>query len=103
VIKAQYSAAEAMVQIGEATIGLGQGLADTGRALERARDKTEALTARAAALDELLASGAIEDPLAAGETHLDSELRELSTSRQVEEELEGLKRELPAPDTGRSA
>jgi phage shock protein A len=98
VIKAQYSAAEAMVQIGEATSGLGKGLAETGRAIERAQDKTEALTARAAALDELLASGALEDVLAGGATNLDRELEQLAASRQVDEELAALKKELPAPE-----
>ena len=99
VIKAQYTAAEAMVKIGEATSGLGEGLAETGRAIERARDKTESMTARAAALDELLASGVLEDVLAGGETSLDRELQELSASRQVDDELAALKRELPAPES----
>jgi phage shock protein A len=98
VLKAQYSAAEAMVKIGEATSGLGEGLAETGRAIERARDKTESMTARAAALDELLASDALEDVLAGGETHLDRELKALSAGQQVDEELAALKRELPAPE-----
>jgi phage shock protein A len=97
-IKAQYSAAEAMVKIGEATSGLGEGLAETGRAIERARDKTEAMTARAAALDELLASGAMDGALPGGETELDRELAKLSASRQVENELAALKKELPTPE-----
>src|SRR5213082_3177879 len=40
VIKAQYSAAEAQVRIGEAATGIGEQMADTGLAIERARDKT---------------------------------------------------------------
>jgi phage shock protein A len=63
------------------------------------RDKTEAMTARAAALDELLASGVMEDVLVGGETNLDRELKELAASRQVEEELAALKKELPAPES----
>jgi phage shock protein A len=101
VIKAQYSAAEAMVQIGEATTGLGKGLADAGRAIERARDKTEQMQARAAAIDELVASGTLVDQLAPGETAVDRELAELSRSAAVETELERLKRELEPAESQR--
>ena len=94
VIKAQYSTAEAMVQIGEATTGIGKGLAEAGRAIERARDKTEEMQARAAAVDELMASGTLSDQLGAGETPLDRELTQLSKSADVEAELERLRREL---------
>ena len=47
-IKAQYSAAEAQVRIGEAATGIGEQMADTGLAIQRAKDKTEQMTARAA-------------------------------------------------------
>ena len=96
VIKAQYSTAEAMVQIGEATTGLGKGLSDAGRAIERARDKTEQMQARAAAVDELIASGTLTDQLSPGETPLDRELAELSKSAAVDDELARLKGELEA-------
>ena len=39
VIKAQYSAAEAQVRIGEAATGIGEQMADTGLAIERAREQ----------------------------------------------------------------
>src|ERR671926_1162754 len=58
VIKAQYSAAEAQVRIGEAATGIGDQMADTGAAIQRARDKTQEMQARADAIDELTASGA---------------------------------------------
>ena len=60
VIKAQYSAAEAQVRIGEATTGLGEEMSDVGLALSRAQDKTEQMQARAAAVTELVDTGAIE-------------------------------------------
>ena len=95
-MKAQYAAAESMVQIGEATSGLGDGLAEAGRAIARARDKTEALTARAQALDELVAAG-VADGVLGGETHIERELAELTTARQVDDELAALRREIEAP------
>ena len=47
VVKAQYSAAEASVRIGEATTGPGRGDVGRGHALQRAQDKTEQMQARA--------------------------------------------------------
>src|ERR671936_1042469 len=61
VIKAQYSAAEAQVRIGEAATGIGRQMADTGAAIQRARDKTQEMQARADAIEELTATGALED------------------------------------------
>jgi phage shock protein A len=61
VIKAQYSAAEASVRINEAATGIGGQMADTGMAIQLAREKTEEMQARAAAVDELVTSGALED------------------------------------------
>jgi phage shock protein A len=97
-IKAQYSAAEAQVRIGEAATGIGDEMADTGLAIERARDKTEEMQARAAAVDELVASGALEDYTSTG-TELDRELAKVSASQQVDQELEKLKGELAGGET----
>jgi phage shock protein A len=96
VIKAQYSAAEAQVRIGEAATGIGEQMADTGLAIERARDKTEQMQARAGAVEELIAAGTLEDFTAGDQTQLDRELAELSTGRQVDAELEALKAEVGA-------
>ena len=61
VIKAQYSAAEAQVRISEAASGIGDDMADVGRAVERAKDKTQQMQARASAVEELTAAGALTD------------------------------------------
>src|SRR5436189_1807618 len=74
VIKAQYSAAEAQVRIGEAATGIGDQMADTGAAIQRAKDKTEQMQARASAVDELVSAGSLEDFTTGGETDLDREL-----------------------------
>ena len=93
VIKAQYSAAQAQVKIGEAATGIGRGMQDTGMAIQRARDKTEELQARASAIEELTASGALED-IGDSRTQLDRELSQISASGQVEDELAKLKAEV---------
>ena len=49
------------MRIGEAATGIGEQMADTGLAIQRAKDKTEQMQARAAAMDELIESGTLED------------------------------------------
>ena len=92
-IKAQYSAAEAQVRIGEAATGIGDQMADTGAAIQRARDKTEEMQSRADAIDELTASGALED-FTSDQTPLDRELAQMASTSQVDQELEQLKKEV---------
>jgi phage shock protein A len=94
VIKAQYSAAEAQVRIGEAATGIGEQMADTGLAIQRAREKTESMQARAGAIEELVESGTLEDITAGDRTALDRELDQLQASTQVDQELARLKGEL---------
>jgi phage shock protein A len=96
VIKAQYSAAEAQVRIGEAATGIGEQMADTGLAIQRAKDKTEQMQARAAAVEELIESGTLEDFTAGDQTALDRELAQLQAGTQVDRELEQLKAQLGA-------
>jgi phage shock protein A len=93
VIKAQYSAAEASARIGEAVTGIGSQMSDMGTALQRAKDKTEAMQARASAMDELVESGALQD-LTSDKNDIDRELAALSSTSQVDTELAKLKAEL---------
>ena len=94
VLKAQYSAAEAQVRVGEAATGIGSHMNDTGLAIQRAKDKTEELQARASAIDELTSSGALEDFTAGDQTQLDRELAKISSTSQVDDELAKLKAEV---------
>jgi phage shock protein A len=82
------------VRIGEAATGIGEQMADTGLAIQRARDKTEQMQARAAAVEELVESGTLEDFTAGGQTALDRELAQIQAGTQVDRELEQLKSEL---------
>ena len=93
VIKAQYSAAEAQVRIGEAATGIGEQMADVGLAVQRAKDKTEQMQARANAIDELTASGALTDLTSSGDD-IDRQLAQISQGGQVDDELAKLKAEL---------
>ncbi|MBV8733969.1 MAG: PspA/IM30 family protein [Solirubrobacterales bacterium] len=96
VIKAQYSAAEAQVRISEAATGVGEEMADVGLAMQRALDKTENMKARADAVSELESAGTFQDltALGPGEDDIDRQLRELSSTSEVDSELEKMKAEL---------
>ena len=99
VIKAQYSAAEAQVKIGEAATGIGEQMADTGLAIQRAKDKTAQMQARAGAIDELVEAGrSTTSPPT--QTDLDRELAQLSSKSQVDSELEAMKKELGSGRAG---
>ena len=94
VVKAQYSAAEAQVRIGEATTGLGEEMSDVGLALSRAQDKTEQMQARAAAVTELVDTGAIDDLTAPAGSDLDQQIAALTSGNQVDAELAKMKASL---------
>ena len=98
VIKAQYSAAKAQVRISEAATGVGEEMADVGLAMQRAVDKTEDMKARADAVSELQAAGTFEDltALGSGEDDIDRQLKELSSTSAVDDDLARLKAELGA-------
>jgi phage shock protein A len=91
-IKATYTAAEAQTKINEAMSGIGEEMGDVGMAIQRAEDKTAQMQARAGAIDELIASGALEDASAlnAGDD-ISRELQAMSSQSDVEAELAKLK------------
>ncbi len=93
VIKAQYSAAEAQVKIGEAATGISSEMADVGQAVQRAKDKTLDMQARADAINELTEAGALDDFTSSGDA-IDRQLAQISQSGQVDDELAKLKAEL---------
>ncbi len=97
-IKATYTAAEAQNRISEAFSGLGDELGDVGQAIQRAEDKTNQLKARAGAIDELLASGALDDPTGLAKDDITRELDALASASQVESELAALKASLPGAE-----
>ena len=73
-------------------------MGDVGMAIQRAQDKTEQMQARADALDELLASGALEDAtLPGGRDEIQSQLDALTAGHDVDDELARMKAQLPAP------
>jgi phage shock protein A len=93
VLKAQYTAAKAESSVGESAAGISQSAGDSGTELQRAQDKIATMQARAGAMDELLASGVLED--VGGDTDdIQQELDEAGTAAGVDKELAALKAEI---------
>jgi len=91
-IKATYTAAEAQSKINEAMSGIGEEMGDVGMAIQRAEDKTAQMQARASAIDELIASGALDDATSLNKgDDISRELEAMSSQSEVEAELARLK------------
>ena len=91
-IKANYTAAQAQTKINEALSGIGEEMGDVGLAIQRAEDKTTNMQARAGAIDELIASGALDDVSnPSGHDDISRELDSMSSQADVEAELAALK------------
>jgi phage shock protein A len=92
-MKASYTAAEAQTKVGEAVSGISTSMGDAGAAMQRAQDKIAGMQARAGAIDELLASGALTD-LDTPVDDIQAQLDKVSATSQVDNELAALKAEL---------
>ena len=95
-LKASYTASKAQASIGEAVSGISESMSDTGLAMQRAQDRIAQMQARAGAVDELLASGALTD-LSGSSDPLQAELDKGAQGGAVELELAQLKSQLAAP------
>jgi len=93
-LKATYTAAEAQTRINEAFSGISEEMGDVGMAIERAEDKTAQMQARAGAVDELITSGALNDPVSGGKDDITAELERMGATTQVESELAQMKAQL---------
>ena len=95
-IKATYTAAEAQTRINEAFSGISEEMGDVGMAIQRAEDKTAQMQARAGAIDELIASGALDDASSMNRgDDISRELESMSSEADVEAELAALKGNAP--------
>ena len=92
-LKASYTAAEAQTKVGEAVSGISTSMGDAGATMQRAQDKIASMQARAGAIDELLASGALTN-LDMPVDDIQAQLDKVSGSAQVENDLAALKAEL---------
>ena len=97
VIKAQYTAAQAQVRIGSALSGISEEMGDVSLAVERAENKTDQMRARAGAIDELATVGVLND-FTGTQDDISRELEALTSSQNVEDELNALKSGQPSAE-----
>lgn len=90
-IKATYAASEAQVKANEAAAGIGSQMSDVGANLDRAKDRVAQMQARAAATDQLLSSGILNDLTAAPDADLERQLSDGATKADVERQLQAMK------------
>lgn len=99
-LKASYTAAEAQTKINEAFTGISEEMGDVGMAIERAEDKTAQMQARGQAIDELLASGALDDATGTSKDSITAELERMASTNEVESQLAAMKAQIgSAPET----
>lgn len=101
-LKASYTAAQAQTKIGEAISGISESMSDTGMAMQRAQDRIAQMQARAGAVDELLASGALTD-LSGSSDPLQNELDKATQGSDVELEMARMRGELGTGPAGQIA
>jgi len=95
-LKAIYDSSQAQLKVREALSGISEDLADVGNTIQRAEERIGRMRARAEAIDELVATGALEDVLEPATDDIDRELARLARSEAVDAELARLKGEVVA-------
>ncbi len=95
-VKAQYQAAQAQVNVNEAVTGISNEMTEMNLAMQRAQDKVLTMQARAGALDTLLEHGALGDQglLGAPNSDIDQQLQQISAEHDVEAQLAALKQQM---------
>ncbi|HEX8983264.1 MAG TPA: PspA/IM30 family protein [Ktedonobacterales bacterium] len=96
-VKATYGAAQAQVKIQESVTGISEEMSDVNLAVQRAQDKVLQMQARASALDELTAAGALPEIGAPGTDSIDRKLQALSNQTAVDSELAAMKAQMQLP------
>jgi phage shock protein A len=94
-LKALYDSSRAQLQVKEAASGISKDLADVGHAIQRAETRIQAMQARVEAIDNLFATGVLDDTLAPEGDDIDRELARLTRAATVENDLQRLKAEVP--------
>jgi phage shock protein A len=92
-MKASYTAAQAQTKVNEAVAGISTSMGDAGATMQRAQDQIASMQARAGAMDELIASGALTD-LNHPVDDIQAELDKVQATSQVDRDLAALKAEL---------
>lgn len=90
-LKASYTASAAQVKANESVAGLSADLNGVGRAIDEAEDKVLQMQARAAATDELIDRGVVQDRTAGPDDDLDHQLATGRSAADIERQLSAMR------------
>lgn len=96
-VRAQYGAAHAQVQIQEAATGISEEMANVDLAVQRAHDKATQMQARADAMDQLIQSGALQEIGAGSQDAIERQLNAIGDKAAVDAQLSALKAQMQLP------
>lgn len=105
-LKASYTASAAQVQANESVAGLSADFNGVGRAVDQAKDKVLQMQARAAATDELIARGVVQDRTGSSDEDLDRQLAAGRSTADIERQLSAMREQrqqrgsVPAAESG---
>ena len=90
-MKATYTASQAQARANEVAAGISTQMNDAAAGLNRAKDKIAQMQARAAATEELIATGALHDQSAPADSDLERQLSAGMTRADIERQLQSMK------------
>lgn len=93
-LKGRHTAAKATAEIAETMTGINKSAMNVGQTVGRMRQRTEDLEARAAGIQELMSSGALENMFQPGQTALDRNVAAIERKSAVDDDLARLKKQL---------
>src|SRR5919108_393865 len=96
----KHNAAKASTQVGESVTGLSEHMADVNLMLDRAREKTAQMQARAAAVDQLMDSGALDTIGPGSQDDIDRQLKVHVVDTAVDAQLAAMKKQLAGATSG---
>jgi phage shock protein A len=92
VMKTTYTAAQAQVKVTQSLTGIGDHMSGVGDAMRRAEDKALGMRDKADAMEGLIESGVLRDPLD-NRTDTQRQLAALRATNAIDDELQALKAE----------
>ena len=90
-LKATYTASAAQVKANESVAGISDDFNGVGRAVDSAKDKVRQMQARAAATDDLIARGVVQDQTAAPDEDLEHQLAAGRSSSDIDQQLRAMR------------
>ncbi|MDD2859708.1 MAG: PspA/IM30 family protein [Acidiphilium sp.] len=92
-LKAEHHAAEAELKVDQQLAGIGKGLGGVEDTIQRARDKTHAMSAKAEAMERMMNDGTIHDPLD-HRSQSEHEIEKLHDTSEIDDQLAKLRAEM---------